>query len=80
MVFFIWDILGLISFILVFYYSNWDSLSGALNTILSNRWGDFFIIYFFCNEYYLYNNSLCLVMIILIIRFFTKRSQFPFFG
>nr|YP_009059445.1 NADH dehydrogenase subunit 5 [Philometroides sanguineus]AIN37110.1 NADH dehydrogenase subunit 5 [Philometroides sanguineus] len=35
-----WDLLGVSSFYLVLYYGNWDSCSGAMNTIMMNRIGD----------------------------------------
>lgn len=42
-----WDVLGVSSFFLVFFYNNWDRCRGAMNTVLTNRIGDFFLFIFF---------------------------------
>jgi NADH:ubiquinone oxidoreductase subunit 5 (subunit L)/multisubunit Na+/H+ antiporter MnhA subunit len=79
--FFIWDILGLVSFFLVLYYSNWKSLSGGLKTILRNRWGDFFLLFFICYEYLFLNTIInSYFNLFLILSAFTKSAQFPFIG
>nr|YP_011035805.1 NADH dehydrogenase subunit 5 [Halicephalobus mephisto]WRI60236.1 NADH dehydrogenase subunit 5 [Halicephalobus mephisto] len=81
-----WDLLGISSFFLVLYYNNWDSCSGAMNTVLTNRLGDFFIFVFFSScifsnlsffsFMYLYWSS----MFFLVLTSFTKSAQFPFSG
>nr|YP_004072676.1 NADH dehydrogenase subunit 5 [Meretrix lusoria]ACV92129.1 NADH dehydrogenase subunit 5 [Meretrix lusoria] len=39
-----WDGLGVTSFLLVVYYTDWDSLSAGMITALSNRVGDMFFV------------------------------------
>nr|UXK95577.1 NADH dehydrogenase subunit 5 [Macropostrongyloides lasiorhini] len=79
-----WDLLGISSFFLVLFYNNWDSNSGAMNTALTNRIGDFFIFTFFSGVifygYYFYSfEMLCSVIILLLLlTSFTKSAQFPF--
>lgn len=81
-----WDLLGISSFFLVLFYNNWDSCRGAINTVLTNRLGDFFIFVFFSRvlfrSYYFLSLSLfcCLSSLILLLASFTKRAQFPFRG
>nr|AJI44487.1 NADH dehydrogenase subunit 5 [Acrobeles complexus] len=38
-----WDLLGISSFLLVLYNKNWESVNSALNTVMSNRIGDFML-------------------------------------
>nr|YP_009681527.1 NADH dehydrogenase subunit 5 [Septifer bilocularis]QDO71939.1 NADH dehydrogenase subunit 5 [Septifer bilocularis] len=82
-----WDGLGLTSFLLVCYYQNNKSLSGAMLTALSNRVGDVFILFsicFFMNEggwsLYSYNSMMYMFYFCLIILFagMTKSAQMPF--
>nr|AHI51907.1 NADH dehydrogenase subunit 5 [Uncinaria sanguinis] len=79
-----WDLLGISSFFLVLFYNNWDSSSGAMNTALTNRVGDFFIFSFFSGAifygYYFFSfELLCSSMILLLLlTSFTKSAQFPF--
>nr|UXK95565.1 NADH dehydrogenase subunit 5 [Macropostrongyloides spearei] len=81
---FSWDLLGISSFFLVLFYNNWDSNSGAMNTALTNRIGDFFIFTFFSGVifygYYFHSfEMMCSIMIILLLlTSFTKSAQFPF--
>ena len=81
-----WDLLGISSFFLVLFYNNWDSCSGAINTVLTNRLGDFFMFIFFSRVlfrgYYFLSLSLfCWVSsLMLLLASFTKRAQFPFSG
>lgn len=42
-----WDLLGITSFFLVLFYNNWDRNRGSINTVLTNRLGDFFLFVFF---------------------------------
>nr|AVV66505.1 NADH dehydrogenase subunit 5 [Cooperia oncophora] len=79
-----WDLLGISSFFLVLFYNNWDSNSGAMNTALTNRVGDFFMFTFFSGSlfygyYFLSLEFLCgFSVILLLIASFTKSAQFPF--
>nr|BAV82602.1 NADH dehydrogenase subunit 5 [Ancylostoma caninum] len=79
-----WDLLGISSFFLVLFYNNWDSNSGAMNTALTNRIGDFFIFSFFSGAifygyYFLSFEMMCSSMILLLLlTSFTKSAQFPF--
>ena len=79
-----WDLLGISRFFLVLFYNNWDRNSGAINTALTNRIGDFFIFSFFSGVifygYYFFRfEIICnLTIILLLLTSFTKRAQFPF--
>lgn len=81
-----WDLLGISRFFLVLFYNNWDSCRGAINTVLTNRLGDFFLFIFFAGTvfsgYYFLRLSLFfwLSSLILLLASFTKRAQFPFRG
>nr|AYG51198.1 NADH dehydrogenase subunit 5 [Metastrongylus salmi] len=79
-----WDLLGISSFFLVLFYSNWDSSSGAMNTALTNRIGDFFMFCFFSSymfsSYYFFSMVYVVssMVLFLILSSFTKSAQFPF--
>nr|YP_009243341.1 NADH dehydrogenase subunit 5 [Heterakis beramporia]AMR36308.1 NADH dehydrogenase subunit 5 [Heterakis beramporia] len=79
-----WDILGISSFFLVLFYNNWDSCSGAMNTVLTNRIGDFFLFIFFSgivfSSWYFYGLSVFMFLgvLLLLLAAFTKSAQFPF--
>nr|YP_010489350.1 NADH dehydrogenase subunit 5 [Strongyloides cebus]UWK23995.1 NADH dehydrogenase subunit 5 [Strongyloides cebus] len=81
-----WDLLGITSFFLVLFYNNWDSCSGAMNTIMTNRLGDFFFFLFFslaffnCYFFFSYSYVVYSVFFFLILVSFTKSAQFPFSG
>nr|BAV82872.1 NADH dehydrogenase subunit 5 [Toxocara canis] len=83
---FSWDLLGISSFFLVLFYNNWDSCSGAMNTVLTNRLGDFFLFIFFTSVmfssyYFLSLSWFCGVSsLMLLLASFTKSAQFPFSG
>nr|QCS25202.1 NADH dehydrogenase subunit 5 [Angiostrongylus cantonensis]QCS25226.1 NADH dehydrogenase subunit 5 [Angiostrongylus cantonensis] len=79
-----WDLLGISSFFLVLFYSNWDSNSGAMNTALTNRVGDYFIFCFFSSSlfssYYFFSFSFFVDsgLLLLVFASFTKSAQYPF--
>nr|YP_010981599.1 NADH dehydrogenase subunit 5 [Kalicephalus indicus]UAV84949.1 NADH dehydrogenase subunit 5 [Kalicephalus indicus] len=79
-----WDLLGISSFFLVLFYNNWDSSSGAMNTALMNRIGDFFMFTFFSGAifygyYFLSFEMMCgMMVLLLLLTAFTKSAQFPF--
>nr|YP_004927942.1 NADH dehydrogenase subunit 5 [Wellcomia siamensis]ACV96778.1 NADH dehydrogenase subunit 5 [Wellcomia siamensis] len=81
-----WDILGISSFFLGLFYNNWDSCSGAMHPVLTNRLGDFFLFIFFC--YFIFSNLIFFLLMFCFVSFwfflilagFTKSAQFPFSG
>nr|AWL21398.1 NADH dehydrogenase subunit 5 [Ruizia karukerae] len=81
-----WDLLGISSFFLVLFYNNWDSCSGAMNTVLTNRLGDFFLFVFFSGVIFSSWHFLSLgyfyvvSILMLVAAAFTKSAQFPFSG
>jgi len=81
-----WDLLGISSFFLVLFYNNWDSCRGAINTVLTNRLGDYFLfvsfsIFMFLGSRFIYLNYIFFfLLLILAIAAFTKSAQFPFRG
>lgn len=81
-----WDLLGISSFFLVLFYNNWDRCRGAINTVLTNRLGDFFIFVFFRTSIFRglrflsYSFLFFRSSFFLIYTAFTKSAQFPFRG
>nr|YP_010575572.1 NADH dehydrogenase subunit 5 [Varestrongylus eleguneniensis]UZM11412.1 NADH dehydrogenase subunit 5 [Varestrongylus eleguneniensis] len=79
-----WDLLGISSFFLVLFYSNWDSNSGAMNTALTNRIGDYFMFCFFSGLffgcYFFFSITMLggIGLLMLLLSSFTKSAQFPF--
>lgn len=78
-----WDGLGISSFYLVSFYSNYDRSISRLITFFFNRLGDCFILVFCCLVIFLYSRNLLfnfnfLILLILFIGLITKRSQIPF--
>nr|YP_007626999.1 NADH dehydrogenase subunit 5 [Chauliops fallax]AFV25572.1 NADH dehydrogenase subunit 5 [Chauliops fallax] len=84
-----WDGLGLVSYCLVVYFHNVKSYGAGMITILVNRVGDVAILlgisilfnsggwYFMYYNYYIYDWSYLLVLII-VLAAFTKSAQIPF--
>jgi len=84
MIFIAWDGLGVTRFFLVIFYLNWDRISGAMVTVLTNRLGDYCLFWFiaslFFSGYFVFSSiyvSSALFFILVVTRF-TKRAQFPF--
>lgn len=81
-----WDLLGITSFFLVLFYNNWDRCNGSINTVLTNRLGDYFIFVFFSSSSFLsyFFNSFSIFLwsslFFLVLTAFTKSAQFPFSG
>jgi len=78
-----WDGLGVSSFFLVIYYINWDRISGAMVTVITNRLGDYCLFWFISSFFFCaFYNSLVFMarglFFILLVTSFTKRAQFPF--
>nr|ACV96748.1 NADH dehydrogenase subunit 5 [Pratylenchus vulnus] len=83
LIYFSWDLLGVSSFFLVIYYLTWVSISGGLITILSNRWGDFFLmLWTLMNTYFMEENLIFSFFLnwVLILTSSTKSAQVPFHG
>lgn len=78
MLFLAWDGLGVSSFYLVAYYINWSSANGALVTVLTNRFGDFCLFWFFSSIVFSSFMFSLVFPIIFLFGAFTKRAQFPF--
>lgn len=79
-----WEILGVSSFLLIFYYNTWESQANAIVTIITIRVGEFclflsislmLIINLINLAFYFYRS---LSYIFFIIFSFTKRAQYPF--
>ena len=81
-----WDILGASRFFLVLFYNNWERCRGAINTVLTNRVGDYFLFLFFALVYFsshrfsFVGQFNLLVVVLLVLAGFTKSAQFPFRG
>nr|YP_003934534.1 NADH dehydrogenase subunit 5 [Benedenia hoshinai]ABK58263.1 NADH dehydrogenase subunit 5 [Benedenia hoshinai] len=72
-----WEYLGVVSFILILYYSNYDTARAANITLVSSRFGDvglFILLSFF---FYFFNNSPFYFFSILLI-IITKSAIIPF--
>ena len=82
-----WDGLGLVSYLLVIFYSREKSLNSGLLTILRNRVGDYFLIlaifYSYLNKggsmtYIFWVESCLIIRGLIVLAGFTKRAQIPF--
>nr|ADU04579.1 NADH dehydrogenase subunit 5 [Schistosoma turkestanicum] len=74
---FMWEYLGLISYILVCYYDSCTSLRGALVTLFSSRFGD--VGLFILLAYYILGGGSSVVIILCVgLIIFTKSACFPF--
>jgi NADH:ubiquinone oxidoreductase subunit 5 (subunit L)/multisubunit Na+/H+ antiporter MnhA subunit len=78
-----WDGLGVSRFFLVIYYINWDSISGAIVTVMTNRLGDYCLFWFISSLFFCaFYSSLVFVVrslfFVLLLTSFTKSAQFPF--
>ena len=74
-----WDYLGVTSFFLVLYYIRLNSFFGSLKTIITNRWGDFFILVFLLMSDLEYSSYFMFFFsFLMIISGITKRGQVPF--
>lgn len=68
------------------FYNNWDRCRGAINTVLTNRVGDYFLFLFF--SFFLFGRRVFYFLLwgsmvsgfLLLGAGFTKRAQFPFRG
>nr|QZZ24830.1 NADH dehydrogenase subunit 5 [Stigmaeopsis miscanthi] len=71
-----WELLGMSSFYLIFYYNNNDSWNSAIKTFINNKLGDSMIL---ISLIYLFlNNSFSLITFIILFSLLTKTAQYPF--
>nr|YP_009136562.1 NADH dehydrogenase subunit 5 [Gnathostomula paradoxa]AKD00037.1 NADH dehydrogenase subunit 5 [Gnathostomula paradoxa] len=82
-----WDGLGIVSFLLIIFYSNISSMKSAVITIISNRVGDIMMIstlamFFFYNfnmQLASFTSSISFAVLVLILALIlSKSAQFPF--
>uniref|UniRef100_A0AAU7N3N9 NADH:ubiquinone reductase (H(+)-translocating) n=1 Tax=Dollfustrema vaneyi TaxID=438518 RepID=A0AAU7N3N9_9TREM len=74
-----WEYLGVVSFFLILYYSNYTSLRATLITLFASRFGDvaFFVILLFNSSWFL-DLSLFIVCPFLCLIVLSKSACFPF--
>lgn len=76
-----WDGLGVVSFLLIVFYINHESINNGLFTLFQNRVGDLFFVLFILGSFSLViwsNLILKLGFLFLIVGACVKRAQFPF--
>lgn len=76
-----WDGLGVVSFLLIVFYINYESVTNGLFTIFQNRIGDLFFVFFLLyliSSIITLNNVLKFGLLILILGSCVKRAQVPF--
>lgn len=78
-----WDGLGVTRYLLVAYFSRWDSSNRAIVTILTNRLGDSFLLWFFvpflCGTFNEESQMVNTPFVgLLLLTAITKSSQSPF--
>lgn len=76
-----WDGLGVVSFLLIVFYINNESINNGLFTLFQNRLGDIFFVLFLLGRinFLIWNNNMVTVgLVVLLIGSCVKRAQFPF--
>ena len=76
-----WDGLGVVSFLLIVYYRNFERVTNGLFTIFQNRFGDLFFVIFLLLILSLRNHGsfyFSLAGLFLILGACVKRAQYPF--
>nr|YP_007183166.1 NADH dehydrogenase subunit 5 [Macracanthorhynchus hirudinaceus]CCA94498.2 NADH Dehydrogenase subunit 5 [Macracanthorhynchus hirudinaceus] len=83
-----WDILGVVSFLLIMYYGNYVSVGGSMITMFMNRVGDCLLIVMFLwvlllDQEWLVGGhieklSLCWISMLMVLAVMTKSAQFPY--
>lgn len=76
-----WDGLGVVSFLLIIFYINYESVTNGLFTIFQNRVGDLFFVFYFLFSFQREISLLLVVksgLIILLLGAIVKRAQIPF--
>lgn len=76
-----WDGLGVVSFLLILFYINYERINNGLFTLFQNRLGDVFFVFFLIGCLNLsigFSRVLKFGLIFLIFGACVKRAQFPF--
>ena len=75
-----WDGLGIVSFLLVVYYLNNESVRNGLFTVFQNRVGDIFFVFFLISLWrsLIRQTFIRISLLILVLGCCVKRAQFPF--
>lgn len=83
-----WDILGVVSFLLIIFYGNYSRVGGSLVTMLINRVGDCLIVIIFIwvlivdQEWlvvgWVSEGGGLVLSLIIVLAVVTKRAQFPY--
>lgn len=77
-----WDGLGVVSFLLIMFYQNYERRTNALFTLFQNRVGDLFFVFFLVLILNFSIMSTFLIvsysLLILVVGAVVKRAQFPF--
>nr|QZZ81267.1 NADH dehydrogenase subunit 5 [Prosthogonimus pellucidus] len=72
-----WEYLGLVSFILILYYSNMISFRASVVTLVSSRFGDVGLFVVFCWFYSFYDFSFWFVSFCYFLVVITKSACYP---
>ena len=77
-----WERLGFRRFFLINYYQAWEGTNNAIRTLLTIRFGDFFLFVYIRGSIYLHYTSLCPLGMVdafcLLVVCLTKSAQLPF--
>jgi len=76
-----WDGLGVVSFLLIIFYINYESINNGLFTLFQNRLGDLFFVLFLLiilDTCISNNNVIKFMLVFLLLGSCVKRAQFPF--
>nr|CCA94474.1 NADH dehydrogenase subunit 5 [Philodina citrina] len=76
-----WDGLGVVSFLLIIFYMNYESVTNGLFTIFQNRLGDLFFVFFLLmllSSSISLNLTLKFGLVALVLGACVKSAQFPF--
>lgn len=76
-----WDGSGVVSFLLIVFYINYERVTNGLFTIFQNRIGDLFFVFFLVyllSSVITFNSVMKYGLLILLVGACVKRAQFPF--
>jgi NADH-ubiquinone oxidoreductase chain 5 len=76
-----WDGLGVVSFLLIVFYINYERINNGLFTLFQNRIGDLFFVLFIVGSFsIIIRNSVVIFwgILFLLLGACVKRAQFPF--